>query len=141
MKKPLLVLFLFTVLLNEISATVFTVTNTNDAGPGSLRQAIIDANADNSALSNSPHEINTNFLTGTITLASPLPNISNHMDINGPAFGELIIDGANTFRLFTINATYSVGLDTLTLQNGAPGAAFGGAIQNAGNLSIHKCTI
>lgn len=28
-----------------LSATTFTVTNTNDSGPGSLRQAILDANA------------------------------------------------------------------------------------------------
>jgi ribosomal protein S11 len=34
-------------------ASNFTVTNANDAGPGSLRQAITDANAD----ANEPHTI------------------------------------------------------------------------------------
>ncbi|HEY1434985.1 MAG TPA: right-handed parallel beta-helix repeat-containing protein, partial [Thermoanaerobaculia bacterium] len=33
------------VLSTSLSAATFTVTNTNDAGPGSLRQAITDANA------------------------------------------------------------------------------------------------
>jgi hypothetical protein len=41
-----LIIILFTgVLANSAIATTFTVTNTNNAGAGSLRQAILDANA------------------------------------------------------------------------------------------------
>src|SRR4029079_19000369 len=41
------ILFILAIFFNiiEASAAVYTVTNTLDAGPGSLRQAIIDANA------------------------------------------------------------------------------------------------
>ena len=40
-------MILTVLLLNQSSyAAIFTVTNTNDAGPGSLRQAILDANID-----------------------------------------------------------------------------------------------
>lgn len=51
MKRFLGVLFVlllvFTLLAfpDAVRAASFTVTNTNDIGPGSLRQAILDANA------------------------------------------------------------------------------------------------
>lgn len=47
----------------------FTVVNTNDAGPGSLRQAILDANG------NSEPNVILFAVTGTITLVSALPAI------------------------------------------------------------------
>lgn len=40
------ILFSFLTLSGNALAATFTVTNTNDAGPGSLRQAILDANGD-----------------------------------------------------------------------------------------------
>ena len=40
----LLTAFAFLASTVTVSAATFTVTNTNDAGPGSLRQAILDAN-------------------------------------------------------------------------------------------------
>lgn len=67
-------------------ATVFTVTNTNDAGTGSLRQAIINANADATATLAAPHNINfgiSGSVTHTITLASGLPLITRPVRING----------------------------------------------------------
>jgi len=43
---PLAVVCLFALLLTPaVSASTFSVTNTNDSGSGSLRQAILDANA------------------------------------------------------------------------------------------------
>ncbi|MCP3958924.1 MAG: DUF11 domain-containing protein, partial [bacterium] len=66
--------------LTVISAT-FTVINTNDSGAGSLRQAILDANA-----AGGPDLIDFAVGTGaqTITLASILPTIT----------GDLVIDGS-----------------------------------------------
>lgn len=64
------------------SASTFVVTNTNDSGPGSLRQAILDANTDK----NSPTLISFNIQgTGlqTIKLASPLPTITGPLTIDG----------------------------------------------------------
>lgn len=63
-------------------ASTFVVTNTSDSGPGSLRQAIVDANADK----NSPTLVNFNIQgTGvqTIKLASPLPTITGPLTIDG----------------------------------------------------------
>jgi hypothetical protein len=59
----------------------FTVTNTDDSGPGSLRQAILDANANPGA------DTITFDIPGTgpfiITLASALPNIYDPVLIDG----------------------------------------------------------
>jgi parallel beta-helix repeat protein len=63
------------------TATVLTVTNTNDAGIGSLRQALIDANATPNL-----NEIRFNISGAcprTITLASLLPDIVHPVRIDG----------------------------------------------------------
>lgn len=60
-------------------AAIFTVTNVNDSGAGSLRKAIQDANATPQA-----DEIRFNLgASKTITLASALPGITTPIDING----------------------------------------------------------
>src|SRR5438309_11350626 len=62
----------------------FTVINTNDAGAGSLRQAILDAN-------NNPGADVINFQLGsgttTINLANPLPIITDPITIDGSISG------------------------------------------------------
>lgn len=67
--------------LTSIQAAIYTVVNTNDAGAGSLRQAITDANANAGA-----DIINFN-ITGTgpftITLSSLLPLIAGPTVIDG----------------------------------------------------------
>ncbi|MCG6117211.1 MAG: right-handed parallel beta-helix repeat-containing protein, partial [Aquimonas sp.] len=63
------------------TATVLSVTNTNDAGIGSLRQALIDANA-----APNLNEIRFNISGAcprTITLASLLPDIVHPVRIDG----------------------------------------------------------
>jgi hypothetical protein len=61
------------------SAATFTVTNANDSGAGSLRQAILSVNAAPTV----SHTINFNIGTGlkTINLASPLPAIATTADV------------------------------------------------------------
>jgi titin len=74
------------VAVTQVGAT-FVVTNTNDSGPGSLRQAILDANATPNASGSS--DLITFAIPGpgphTITPATPLPVVS----------GRLIIDGTS----------------------------------------------
>jgi len=62
-------------------AAIFTVNTTADTGAGSLRQAIIDANA-SAAVADT---INFNIATGTqtITLNSALPSITSQLVIDG----------------------------------------------------------
>src|SRR3990172_5305515 len=70
-------------------AATFTVTNTNDAGAGSLRQAITDANsavgADTIAFD----------VSGTITLVTDLPQITDPLTIDASG-GGVVLDGAGT---------------------------------------------
>src|SRR6185436_14143197 len=70
-----------------MSATVtagtvtFTVTNTNDGGPGSLRQAISDANTNVGSTNNIDFAI-PGSAPFTITPLSSLPNITNPVVID-----------------------------------------------------------
>lgn len=66
--------------LTARAATTFVVTNTNDSGAGSLRQAILDANANPGA-----DLITFNIGSGlkTITLDTRLPDISDPVVVDG----------------------------------------------------------
>ncbi|HEY0158468.1 MAG TPA: hypothetical protein VGF28_14390 [Thermoanaerobaculia bacterium] len=70
MNKPA-VLLLLCLLTSPLSAATFTVTSANDSGPGTLRQAILDANAAGAG----PHIIRFAMPGSlrTIGLVSPLP--------------------------------------------------------------------
>src|SRR5262245_5573245 len=75
---------------DRLVPSTFTVMNTNDSGTGSLRQAILDANA-----AAGPDVINfdpTAFSTPqTIRLLSSLPDITDDLTINGPTAAGLTI--------------------------------------------------
>jgi hypothetical protein len=64
-----------------VSANTFTVTNTNDSGAGSLRQAILDANANAGA--DAIHFDITGAGVHTIAVASALPVITSPVTIDG----------------------------------------------------------
>jgi trimeric autotransporter adhesin len=67
---------LFMLLASQALAATYTVTSLIDFGPGTLRQAILSANTNKGST--------VAFgLTGTITLTTPLPNITNQMTIDG----------------------------------------------------------
>ena len=86
------------VLLQTANAATFTVVNTNDSGTGSLRQAIIDANATSGT---DTVEFSINSGVQTISPATPFPNITDPIIINGatqPGFtGQplIVIDGTS----------------------------------------------
>lgn len=139
------------------------VTNTDDAGDGSLRDAIEEANnnpgADVIRFARSAH--------GTIELTSEL-EITDHLTIRGPGAGKLTVSGEDTTRGFRVDSDpdqpFSVPVDedgepilidveirNLTIANGLatdapgfpptdpdgnplfPGFGFGGGLFNRGN--------
>ncbi len=124
-------------LSNPALAASFTVTNTSDSGPGSLRDAITQADAAGG----------TNTITlqpglGTITLASNLPLVATSVTING---NGNTLDGASTYRGFLISgiapdgvnaAATTVSISNLTIQNvnaqGGNGNSGGGGGLGAG---------
>lgn len=81
----------------SLGAVTFTVSNNSDGGTGSLRKAIIDAN--NTA--GADEIVFTNF-SGTITLLTPLPNLTDNAGLN--------IRG-NTAAGFVANSSASGGLN------------------------------
>jgi hypothetical protein len=95
---------------------IFTVTNTNDAGAGSLRQAILDANtlgAPGGVPSGGNAIVFASGLTGTIALASDLPLIHSNLAIEGAP--GVTIDGGGAHRAFFVSGLATTG-------NGVPPA-------------------
>jgi hypothetical protein len=119
-------------------ANAGTVTNTNDSGTGSLRQAIIDA-ATGDTITFDP------ALTGTITLTGGELAISNkNLTIQGPGIHTLTVSGNNTSRVFNITGGGSI--SGLTISGGHPstasGSTFGGGISHTtGTLDVTDCVI
>jgi predicted outer membrane repeat protein len=120
------------------AAANFTVTNTNDSGPGSLRQAIADANS-----APGPDTIDITA-HGTLQLASTLL-ITDEVTLLGPGADLFAVDGGGVMGVFRIRDDRTVDGDVITLpvqanladltvQNG--NANRGGGIQNVGGLTL-----
>ncbi len=104
-----------------VNAATLTVTNLNDSGPGSLRQAIADSlEGDIIAFDNG--------LTGTLTLLSTI-EIDKSLTINGPGKDIVTISGNRQVRIFNLISDDEFSINNLTLTQGLGG---GGAIQAAG---------
>jgi predicted outer membrane repeat protein len=81
-------------------ASNFTVTNANDAGPGSLRQAITDANAD----ANEPHTITiqaSGISSFDIVLQSALPIVTRSLTLTSQQPATLVRVPAAGFLRFS----------------------------------------
>jgi len=111
---------------------VHTVTNTNDSGPGSLRQALADANND---------DIIGFAVTGTIGLTSGELVVNRSITISGPGANNLVVDGNAKDRVFHIASGETVTISDLTITNGYT-TGFGGGIHNEdATLTLNGCTI
>ncbi len=121
-------------------AATFGVQNTNDAGNGSLRQAITDANA---AVGAPVDVVDATGVSGQIELQTPLPALTGTFEIRGPGSSALTVRRATgEFRIFTVNAGAEIVVSGLTLADGlTPGMEFGGAILNSGELSVVRSAI
>ncbi len=97
-----------------VMAATFSVTTTADSGSGSLRQAITDANA----AAGADTITFAGGVTGTITLASDLPEVADDLTVTGPGQLVLTIDGAGLYRPFWIRAGKSFTITDLTLKRG-----------------------
>jgi hypothetical protein len=128
--KKLLFTMLFFALIFLSQAAIITVTNTNDAGPGSLRLALTNAASGDTI----------NFsITGVITLTTGEIVLSQDVSILGPGSGSLSISGNNASRVFRITGGI-ITIADLTLTNGHS-SDHGGAIENDGNgtVSLNRC--
>lgn len=136
-------------------ATTFTVTNTSDSGPGSLRQAIIDANADTSNCSTTtPHSIGFNIPGAgphVIAPTSALPTIVSFADINGytqPGTSQnTLATGTNAVLSIVIDGSAAGATDALVygIQTGRPctpsfSSVLGLVIRNFSGAAISAAT-
>lgn len=115
-----------------VHATTITVTNTNDSGPGSLRQALADA---------SDGDTITFAVTGAIQLTSGELVINNSITISGPGADSLAVF-SNTFRIFHVMPGPTVTIAGLTIRSGFVQFDFGGGILNDhATLTLTNCAV
>ena len=126
--------------------STFIVNSLGDTGTGSgfsgdLRYVITQ-------IDQTPGDNTINFaVTGTITLNSALPDLSNTTgltDIEGPGASSLTVDpssaaGTPDFSVFTVDSSVTASLTGLTISGGL--SASGGGIYNAGTLTVANSTI
>ncbi len=119
-------------------ADTITVTSTLDAGAGTLRQAIADANAGD-----------TIVFTGsmTITLSSEL-GIAKNLTIDGSGY-TVTVSGNDVVRVFKVSNSARVTLDNLAVVHGLgdttvtcaeSGSCGGGLYNDNGIVAIHAVT-
>ncbi|HQU83248.1 MAG TPA: VCBS repeat-containing protein [Pyrinomonadaceae bacterium] len=141
-KTIFLCVFALVISIINISAATFTVTNTNDSGTGSLRQAVSDANA---AASADTIVFDSSFnVQRTITVSSGI-DISpaagaDTLTITGPGANLLTIvySGFNNVRIIQ-NSVNNGGADTTTISGITFAQSRGGAILNWATLNISNC--
>ena len=122
------VLLLAATTMSAHAATI-TVTNTNDSGLGSLRQALHDANDGDTI---------TFAVTGTIVLTSEVLVIDNDVTISGPGADRLSINGnkAGSGCIFGIAPNNTVTISGLTITNGLCGI-----YSDHATLTVSNCIV
>jgi hypothetical protein len=145
------------------AASTFIVSNNADSGLGSLRQAIMDSNA-NPPPANTTNLIRFNIAGAgvhTITLASALLEITEPVTIDGftqpgsSANTHVVTLGDNSVHLIEIDGTNSggaIGQAAITLHTGGDGSVIRGLVVNrapstgiqifnASNITVEGCFI
>ena len=149
-------LFAWALIISAHAATMI-VTNTNDNGSGSLRQAL--------GLANDGDTIDTTGISGVIRLTSGELPVNNSVIIKGPGADLLVVDGNSAVTVFRVmsmgpvtisdltisnahgksgGGIFNGGVGTLTIINSALSgntADFGGGVYNGGSVNIVNSTI
>ncbi|MBN3891619.1 MAG: DUF4347 domain-containing protein [Nostoc sp. JL31] len=120
----------------KVDNTTYIVTNINDSGTGSLRQALINANNDPGieTIIFDPTGIFGDATPDTITLTSGELNITEGVIIQGTGAYKLTISGNNTSRIF--NASASLSIDGLKITGGNAGSSNGGGIYSTSGVTV-----
>lgn len=115
--------------------SAITVSNANDSGAGSLRQAMLDL------CTGGTITFDNNYV---ITLASQLPAVTTVMTITGNGAANTVIQaaaspGVATYIVFAVGPAGNLTLNGASVQNGvAP--IYGGGIVNRGTLAVTNST-
>jgi hypothetical protein len=115
-------------------ASTIIVTNTNDSGVGSLRQALADANDGDT--------IDATGISGAIALTSGELLVDKSVTINAAGADVLAVDGNATSRVFQIGTGETVTISGLTIRNGHDDTTGGGIDNESGaTLTITNSTL
>jgi hypothetical protein len=110
-----------------VHAATITVTNTNDSGPGSLRQALANANNGD----------RINFaVTGSIALTSGGLVVARNVTISGPGANQLSIDGNQVTFVIGVIPQKTVSISGLSITNGQLGIW-----NQQGTLTVTSCVV
>lgn len=116
-------------------AANFTVENTNDSGPLSLRQAVSDANGNFDASNTITFSLSPG---STITLTTGQITVSKPLTLTGPGNNGITISGNNADRIFDVvpaGDNTDLTVVGLTLRDGRV-TGVGGCIRAADNTSV-----
>ena len=120
--------------IGAVEVAPLIVSNTNDSGLGSLRQAIADAPAA-PAVSDIWFDPALTAVPATLTLTSGQLSIDRNLAIHGPGAQRLAISGNRQSRVIAVQANRRVGISGLTLTEGngvgTPNSGEGGGALNA----------
>jgi len=118
-------------------ADIITVTNTNDSGPGSLRQALADANGGDT-INFDPALNGQTILLTTAELA-----IAKNVTISGPGANLLAVSrdqNAPGFRIFHVAPNHTVIIQGITITHGID-VTGAGIWNDHATLTVNSCAI
>lgn len=119
-------MLLFAAIAMSARASSITVTNTDDSGPGSLRQALTIAHdGDTIAFA----------VTGNILLTNGGLPVNKNVTISGPGADQLTIDGNQTSLVLGVFPDKTAAISGLTIRNAQT------AIWNFGTLGLSNCVL
>ena len=114
---------------NALVGPVVTVANTDDAGPGSLRQAIVDADP------GSTIQFDAAIAGQTIALLTGRLLIDKSLTIEGSAANGMTISGSLLDKVIVTGVSTDVTLRNLSILDGKSTGPGGGIVAN-GNLTL-----
>jgi hypothetical protein len=117
--------------------STFTVLNLADSGTGSLRQAVLDANANPGA---DLIRFGASARDGTVVLTSGELSLTDDLKIDGPGADRLAVNGNDASRVFQISSGVAASIDGLTVTYGRA-VGRGGGILNAGTLTVSNAIL
>jgi hypothetical protein len=118
--------------LPGISQAAIAVSNNNDEGPGSLRQAILDA---------VPGET-ISVPAGTYSLTSGELSIGKSLTISGHGAADTIVRAGGPYRVFGIGgAGNDVTIGSITIRDGHGVKGGGGVMNQDATLTLREVTV
>jgi predicted outer membrane repeat protein len=120
-----------------LSPITLVVSNINNSGIGSLRQAILEAGStDGDRITFASNVI------GTIALTNGELVVGKSLTIQGPGSAPVIVSGNNASRVFRVTSSSKVNVSSLTISNGNTGAQGAGFYNDFGcTLALSNCAV